>query len=161
MGNIVCGLIGGLPVTSVIVRSSVNINAGGKTSGRRRMVHGGLLFGSVLLLPQFLNLIPLSCLAAILLVTGIKLASPSLVKQTWDEGLNQFLPFAATVVAIVFTDLLIGVLIGLATAIAFILNSNLRRPMRRMVEKHSRATCCASNWRIKSAFSIAPCCGIR
>ena len=95
-----------------------------------------MLLVSVVLLPAWLNLIPLSCLAAILLVTGVKLASPALVKQMWDEGRYQFVPFALTVVAIVLTDLLIGVLIGLAVSIGFILSSNVRRPLRRIVEKH-------------------------
>ena len=135
IGNTVCGMIGGLPVTSVIVRSSVNINAGAR-SKVSAIFHGILLLVCIMLLPVYLNMIPLSCLAAILLVTGIKLASPKLVKQMWQQGKTQFIPFAITVVAIVFTDLLIGVLIGLATSIAFILNSNVRRPIRRFVEKH-------------------------
>jgi carbonic anhydrase/SulP family sulfate permease len=135
IGNVAAGLIGGLPLTSVIVRSSVNINAGGKTKFAA-VVHGILLLVSVALLPAWLNAIPLSCLAAILLVTGVKLISPALVKQMWSEGRYQFIPFAATIVAIVLTDLLIGILIGLAVSIGFILNSNMRRPMRRFVEKH-------------------------
>lgn len=135
IGNLAAGFIGGLPVTSVIVRSSVNINAGGKTK-LAAIVHGILLLVSVAFLPAWLNAIPLSCLAAILLVTGIKLVSPALVKQMWNEGRYQFIPFAATIAAIVLTDLLIGILIGLAVSIGFILNSNMRRPMRRFVEKH-------------------------
>jgi len=135
IGNVTAGLIGGLPITSVIVRSSVNINAGGKTK-LAAVVHGGFLLVSVAFLPMWLNAIPLSCLAAILLVTGVKLVSPALVKQMWNEGRYQFAPFALTVVAIVLTDLLIGVLIGLAVSIAFILDSNMRRPIRRFVEKH-------------------------
>ncbi len=135
IGNIASGLIGGLPVTSVIVRSSVNINAGGRTK-LASIFHGLLLLISVPLIPMWLNSIPLSCLAAILFVTGIKLASPALVKQMWEEGRYQFLPFVATVVAIVFTDLLIGILIGLAVSIGFILNSNIRYPVRRVVERH-------------------------
>ena len=135
IGNITCGLIGGLPITSVIVRSSVNIHAGGRTK-LAAVVHGGLLLVSVALLPMWLNLIPLSCLAAILLVTGVKLVSPALVKQVWTEGRYQFVPFALTVGAIVLTDLLIGVLIGLAVSISFILHSNMRSPIRRFVEKH-------------------------
>jgi len=135
IGNVTAGLIGGLPITSVIVRSSVNINAGGKTK-LAAVVHGGFLLVSVAFLPMWLNAIPLSCLAAILLVTGVKLVSPALVKQMWNEGRYQFAPFALTVVAIVLTDLLIGVLIGLAIGIGFILNSNMRRPIRRFVEKH-------------------------
>src|SRR5262249_28816171 len=91
---------------------------------------------SVVLIPTWLNMIPLSCLAAILLTTGIKLASPSLVKQMWNEGRYQFIPFATTLIAIVLTDLLIGILIGLAVSIVFILHSSVRRPVRRFVEKH-------------------------
>ena len=135
IGNVASGLIGGLPVTSVIVRSSVNLNAGGRTK-LSAIVHGLLLLISVAFLPTWLNLIPLSCLAAILLVTGFKLASPALIKQIWSEGRYQFIPFATTVVAIVLTDLLVGILIGLAISIGFILNSNMRRPIRRFVEKH-------------------------
>ena len=136
IGNVVAGLIGGLPITSVIVRSSVNINAGRQTKladDRSRRLAAGQRRAAC---PTWLNMIPLSCLAAILLVTGVKLASPALVRQMWNEGRYQFIPFAVTVVAIVLTDLLIGILIGLAVSIGFILNSNLRRPLRRIVEKH-------------------------
>ncbi len=135
IGNVTCGLIGALPVTSVIIRSSVNVNAGGKTK-LATIVHGALLLGSVPLIPVWLNRIPLSCLAAILLMTGIKLASPALIRKMWEAGRYQFIPFVATVTAIVFTDLLVGILIGLAVAIGFILNSNLRRPVNRFIEKH-------------------------
>ena len=136
VGNIVAGLIGGIPVTSVIVRSSVNINAGVKTK-LSTVVHGMLLAGSVLLIPSLLNAIPLAALAAILLVTGFKLAKPALFKHMWADGLQQFLPFIFTVVVIVFTDLLVGVIVGLAVATTFILWSNLRRPVQRVVEKHA------------------------
>ena len=135
IGNVTAGLIGGLPITSVIVRSSVNINAGGKTK-LAAVIHGVFLLVSVALLPVWLNLIPLSCLAAILVVTGVKLASPALVRQMWSEGRYQFAPFALTVVAIVLTDLLIGVLIGLTVSAGFILYSNMRQPIRRFVEQH-------------------------
>lgn len=135
IGNVVVGLIGGIPITSVIVRSSVNVNAGGQTK-LVAVIHGALLLVSIVFLPVWLNMIPLSCLAAILLVTGAKLASPKLVRRMWEEGRYQFIPFALTVTAIVLTDLLIGVLIGLAVSLGFILNSNLRRPIRRFVEKH-------------------------
>jgi carbonic anhydrase/SulP family sulfate permease len=134
-GNVVCGLLGGLPVTSVIVRSSVNINAGGQTK-LATIVHGVLLLVSVALFAAWLNLIPLSCLAAILLVTGVKLASPALVRQMWAGGRAQFAPFAVTVLAIVLTDLLVGVLVGLAVGAGFILWSNARRPIRVVVERH-------------------------
>ncbi|MBI2825253.1 MAG: bifunctional SulP family inorganic anion transporter/carbonic anhydrase [Planctomycetia bacterium] len=135
VGNVVGGLLGAIPMTSVIVRSSVNISAGARTK-LSAIFHGVLLLVCVLLLPAYLNMIPLSCLAAILLVTGVRLASPVLVRQMWSEGRYQFIPFAVTLVSIVLTDLLIGIAIGLAVSIGFILNSNLRRPLRRTVEKH-------------------------
>lgn len=135
VGNLLLGLIGGLPVTSVIVRSSVNVNAGGKTK-LATLIHGMLLLLCVALIPAWLNLIPLSALAAILITTGFKLASPKLFRQMWQEGYEQFLPFAVTVSAILMTDLLVGVLIGLGFSILFILRSNLRRPLHRRVEKH-------------------------
>jgi carbonic anhydrase/SulP family sulfate permease len=135
VGNVVCGLFGGLPVTSVIVRGSVNIMAGAQTK-LSAIFHGTLLLASVAMFPTYINRIPLACLAAILLVTGYKLASPKLFKQMAREGRYQLTPFVVTLVAIVLTDLLIGILIGLAVAVAFILNSNLRRPVRRRVEKH-------------------------
>ena len=136
VGNIVCGAVGGIPVTSVIVRSSVNINAGGR-SKRVAIFHGCLLWLSVVLLPAYLNLIPLSSLAAILMVTGFKLASPDLIKKMFREGRYQFVPFVVTLVAIVLTDLMIGIGIGMAISVAFILNSNMRRPLRSILEKHS------------------------
>ncbi|WDQ17238.1 SulP family inorganic anion transporter [Rhodopirellula sp. P2] len=132
-GNMVCGLIGGLPITSVVVRGSVNVGAGSKTK-MSAIFHGALILISVAFLPTLMNKIPLSALAAILLVTGFKLASPTIFKQMWKEGRYQFTPFIITVIAIVVTDLLIGILIGLAISILFILNSNLRRPIRRIVE---------------------------
>ena len=135
IGNITAGLIGGIPMTSVIIRSSVNINAGGRTK-LSAIIHGVLLFGCVLMVPGWLNMIPLSALGAILLMTGLKLASPDLVRQMWSEGKNQFLPFAITVLAIVFTDLLVGILIGLGVSIGFILHSNMRRPLRKFMEHH-------------------------
>lgn len=135
IGNTVAGLLGGIPITSVIVRSSVNIQAGNETR-MSTIAHGVYLLGSVLLLPGWLNHIPLSCLAAILLMTGFKLASPKVVDQIWRQGWSQFLPFAATVLAIVFTDLLIGVLVGLAVSVGFILHGNMRRPLRCTIERH-------------------------
>ena len=134
-GNLCTGLIGGLPVTSVIIRSSVNISSGARTK-LSAITHGVLMLTCVMFLPGWLNLVPLSCLAAILLVTGAKLASPSVVKQMWKEGRYQFIPFVVTVVCIVLTDLLTGLLIGMAVSISFILHSNFRRPLRRIVEKH-------------------------
>ncbi len=133
IGNVVSGLIGGLPVTSVIVRSSVNLNAGGRTK-RSTIIHGVLLLVCVLFLPNWLNQIPLSSLAAILVVTGFKLANPKLIKQKWRKGKHQYIPFFVTLVAIVATDLLVGVLIGLATGVFFVLLSNLRSPLKQTVE---------------------------
>lgn len=135
IGNIVAGFVGGLPITSVVIRGSVNLNAGAKTK-LSTVVHGALLLVSVAFLPVWLNHIPLSCLAAILLFTGAKLISPEMIKKIWSQGRYQFIPFATTVLAIVFTDLLIGVLIGLAVSLSFILHSSMRRPIRQFVEKH-------------------------
>ncbi|QDU82044.1 C4-dicarboxylic acid transporter DauA [Polystyrenella longa] len=135
VGNITAGLIGGLPVTSVIVRGSVNVNMGAKTK-LSAIFHAVILLVFVMFFASYLNMIPLASLAAILLVTGLKLASPKLMKQMWDEGRYQFIPFIVTLVSIVFTDLLIGILIGLATSLVFILASNVRRPIRQIVETH-------------------------
>jgi carbonic anhydrase/SulP family sulfate permease len=134
LGNMVSGLIGGIPITTVIVRSTLNMNTGGQ-SKRATIYHGLLLIVSVSLLPTWLNLIPLSCIAAILLHTGVKLASPLMFKKIWREGRYQFVPFLLTTACIVFTDLFIGVLLGLATSISFILWSNTRQPLRRIIEK--------------------------
>lgn len=124
-GNIVSGLLGGLPVTSVIVRSSANVNAGAK-SKLSTIVHGVLLLASVLLFSKVFNLIPLASLAAILIFTGYKLAKISLFKEYYRKGWGQFLPFIVTVLAIVFTDLLKGVAVGLLLGVFFIIRSNFR-----------------------------------
>ena len=135
IGNVVCGLTGGLPMTSVIIRGSVNIDAGATTK-RSAVFPGALLLVSVLPLPQLLNRIPLSCLAAILLVTGFKLASPAVIRKMWDCGWEQFVPFLVTMLAIVFTDLLVGLRIGLAVSGTFVLSRLARQPLRRIAEKH-------------------------
>lgn len=135
VGNTLAGLIGAIPVTLVVVRSSVNVAVGAR-SKRSTILHGILLLVCVAFLPSWLNMIPLSALAAILFVTGFKLASPSLFQQMFREGRYQFVPFMVTLLAIVFSDLLTGILVGLATSILFILNSNLRRPVRRIIETH-------------------------
>jgi carbonic anhydrase/SulP family sulfate permease len=118
-GNVVAGLIGGLPVTSVIVRSSVNVSTGANSKWSA-IFHGIFLLVCVALLPTYLNLIPYAALAAILLVTGFKLASPQLFAQMWKEGRYQFAPFIITLLSILFTDLLTGILIGLGVALLFI-----------------------------------------
>jgi len=135
VGNITAGLIGGLPVTSVVVRGSVNVNSGSQTK-LSAVFHGLLLLICVAFMPQYLNMIPLAALAAILLFTGFKLASPKLFRQMASEGRYQFIPFIVTLVSIVLTDLLTGILIGLGVSVIFILNSNLRRPVKRIVETH-------------------------
>lgn len=127
IGNIFSGLVGGLPITSVIVRSSVNINAGAETK-LSTILHGVFLLISLLVLSPIINLIPLASLACILILTGYKLAKISLFKDMYNKGLNQFIPFIATILAIVFTDLLIGVLLGLAISIFYILKSNFNNP---------------------------------
>lgn len=118
IGNIFAGLIGALPITSVIVRSSVNVTMGAKTK-LSTIFHGIFILISFLFIPDWLNKIPLSALAAILVISGFKLANPKIVIQMWQQGKNQILPFLATVIAIVMTDLLIGVLIGLGVATCF------------------------------------------
>lgn len=119
-GNIISGMIGGLPITQVIVRSSANIQSGGKTK-MSAVIHGFLLLISVILIPKLLNKIPLSVLAAILLIVGYKLAKPALFKTMYKLGWKQFVPFVVTVLGIVFTDLLIGIGLGLAVGIVVIL----------------------------------------
>lgn len=124
-GNIVSGLIGGLPLTQVIVRSSANINAGGK-SKLSAIIHGLLLVGCALFIPLFLKQVPLASLAAILLMVGYKLAKVSLFRDMYKIGWEQFMPFLVTVIAILFTDLLKGIGIGMVIAIFFILRRNFR-----------------------------------
>jgi MFS superfamily sulfate permease-like transporter len=125
LGNIVSGLIGGLPVTSVIVRSSANVNAGAKTK-TSTILHGALLLLSVAFIPVLLNLIPKAALAAILIYTGYKLAKPSLFKSFYKKGWDQFLPFIITIIAILVTDLLKGVIIGIGVGLFFVMRSNFK-----------------------------------
>ncbi|SDX34259.1 SulP family inorganic anion transporter [Hymenobacter psychrophilus] len=122
-GNMISGLLGGLPMTAVIVRSSANINSGGQTR-MSAFFHGLLLLVSLLFLGRVLNQIPLSALAAILLVIGYKLTRPALYRTQWKLGWQQFLPFIITIVAILFTDLLKGVVLGLVVGIFYILKAN-------------------------------------
>lgn len=124
-GNLLSGLIGGLPMTSVIVRTSANANAGAK-SKMSTIIHGLLILVSVITIPFIINKTPLASLAAILLMIGFKLAGPAIFKKIWSQGLIQFVPFIVTVIAIVFTDLLKGVGIGMVVSIFYILKSNLR-----------------------------------
>lgn len=119
-GNILSGLIGGLPITQVIVRSSANIQSGGKTK-LSAIIHGFFLIISIIAIPKLLNLIPLSVLAAVLLIVGYKLAKPSLFKKMYDLGWKQFIPFTVTVFGIVFIDLLYGIGLGLGVGVIVIL----------------------------------------
>jgi MFS superfamily sulfate permease-like transporter len=124
-GNILSGLIGGIPMTSVIVRTSANVNSGGRTKVAA-IAHGVFLLIAVLSIPTILNKIPLACLAAILLMIGYKLASPKVFRHMWHSGKYQFVPFIITVVAVIFTDLLKGVAIGLVVSVFYILRANLK-----------------------------------
>ena len=134
IGNAISGMIGGLPMTSVIVRSSVNAQSGA-TTRLSAITHGVLLLGSVALLPELLNRIPLSSLAAILIVTGFKLASPQVFRALWKQGISQFIPFVITILAIVYTDLLVGVIIGLGTSFLFVLRRNVQGGVRVQIEE--------------------------
>jgi MFS superfamily sulfate permease-like transporter len=127
LGNIVAALIGGLPLTQVIVRSSANIQSGARTKGSA-ILHGVLLLVAVMTIPRLLNLIPLATLAAILFVVGYKLAKPALFADMYRLGWFQFAPFAITVAGILLTDLLVGIGLGFAVAVFFILLTNYRHP---------------------------------
>ena len=124
-GNLVSGLLGGLPLTAVIVRSSANIAAGAQTR-LSAFIHGLFLLTSLVFLGSVLNLIPLSALAAVLLLVGFKLTTPALYRAQWRLGREQFLPFIITIVAVLFTDLLKGVSIGLILGFFFILRDNAK-----------------------------------
>ncbi len=126
IGNLISGFIGGLPMTSVVVRTSANVNAGAK-SKMSTVIHGGLLLLSIVTIPFLLNRIPLATLAAVLLLVGYKLAKPATVMHFWKKGKYQFVPFIATLLAVVFTDLLKGVALGVIISVIFVLRGNLKR----------------------------------
>lgn len=126
IGNSLSGLIGGLPITAVIVRSSANATAGARTK-LSAVLHGIFLMVSVIFLAGVLNKIPLSSLAAILLVVGFKLTKPALYKDIFAKGYSQFLPFIITILAIVFTDLLTGIIIGMVVGLFFVMRTNFHR----------------------------------
>lgn len=126
IGNMVSSLLGGLPMTSVVVRSSANANAGAKTK-MSAIIHGVLLLLCVLSIPFILNKIPLATLSAVLILVGYKLAKPATVLHFWHKGKYQFVPFIATLLAVVFTDLLKGVALGMVISIIFVLRGNLKR----------------------------------
>ena len=123
VGNTVSGLVGGLPITAVIVRSSANVASGGRTK-LSAILHGILLVILVLSIPGILNKIPLSCLAAVLFLVGYKLAKPSIFITTYEKGWDQFIPFMVTIIAILFTDLLVGIGIGMVFGLFFVVKTN-------------------------------------
>lgn len=133
IGNMLSGLLGGLPVTQVIVRSSANVNAGGR-SKLSTMLHGFLLLICVVFIPSVLNLIPLASLAGILIMVGYKLSKVNLYKQMYQLGLDQFLPFIATIVGVLFTDLLKGIGIGIVISIFYILKRNYKNNYQKVEE---------------------------
>lgn len=128
IANMASGLIGGLPVTAVIVRSSANVAAGARTK-TSAITHGLLLLLTAFLIPNLLNQIPLASLAAILLMVGYKLAKPSLILSMYKKGKDQFIPFAVTIIAILLTDLLIGITIGILVGLFFVLKTNFHRAL--------------------------------
>lgn len=125
VGNLFSGMLGGLPVTSVIVRTSANVSSGGRTK-MSTIFHGFLLLVAVVAIPQYLNWTPLASLAAVLIMVGYKLTKPKIYTSMFKLGWEQFLPFVITVVAIVFTDLLKGVVIGLVVGVLFVIRANHR-----------------------------------
>ena len=130
LGNIISGLIGGLPITQVIVRSSANITFGARSKSSA-ILHGFLLLISAIAIPNLLNMIPLSSLACILIMVGYKLAKPSLINEMRKLGFEQFLPFFVTIAGIVIFDLLKGVMFGMAISVLFILYNNFRNALSR------------------------------
>ena len=126
IGNIISSLLGGLPMTSVVVRTTANNSAGAK-SKMSTIIHGFFLLISVLAIPILLNKIPLATLAAVLLLIGYKLANPKTIKHFWERGKYQFVPFISTLLAVVFTDLLKGVILGMIISVIFILKGNMKR----------------------------------
>lgn len=135
VGNLLNGLAGGLPITSVIVRSSVNIQSGAKTK-LSVILHGIFIVAAVLIFPEWINEIPLASLAAILIFIGYKLAKVSIFVDLYRQGYERFIPFIATVIAIITTNLLLGVLIGLLTSLFFILKSNSQQRLDIIREIH-------------------------
>ncbi|HEX6171794.1 MAG TPA: SulP family inorganic anion transporter [Chitinophagaceae bacterium] len=135
VGNMLAGLLGGLPMTSVIVRTTANVNAGAKTK-LSAIIHGVFLLVAVIAIPGLLNKMPMACLAAILIMIGLKLASPKVFKHMWKAGKYQFIPFIVTVIAVVATDLLKGVGIGLMVSIIFILKGNMKMAYFFKKEEH-------------------------
>lgn len=134
VGNMVAGFFGGLPMTAVIVRSSANVTANAQTKASA-ILHGVWLLVAVLFVPHWMNQIPLSALAAILLTVGFKLTRPSIYRSVWVRGWDQFIPFIVTISAILLTDLLVGILVGLAVGLVFVSKSNYHAGLTVTVEE--------------------------
>lgn len=149
-GNMASGLLGGLPLTSVIVRSSANVNAGGRTK-MSAIFHGTWLLLSLLFIPGVINMIPLACLAAILLVTGYKLTRVALFKHMFHKGWDQFVPFVITIIAVLLTDLLKGVAIGMLFSVFYLLRTNMRNPYFYKIQEEGDK----KNIRIKLAEEVS------
>ena len=150
IGNMTSGMLGGLPMTSVIVRSSANVNAGGRTK-MSAIFHGTWLLLSLLFIPGIINMIPLACLAAILLVTGYKLTRISLFQHMYHKGWDQFVPFVVTVVAVLLTDLLKGVAVGMLLSVFYLLRTNMRNPFFYKIQEEGNK----KNLRIKLAEEVS------
>jgi MFS superfamily sulfate permease-like transporter len=123
IGNIISGLIGGLPITSVVVRTAANVDAGARTR-LSAIIHGVLLLTAVIALPRVLSLTPLASLSTILILVGFKLTKPGLYRTVFSQGYDQFIPFIVTVLAVVFTDLLTGVIVGVVCGVFFVIRTN-------------------------------------
>ena len=141
IGNITCGLLGGIPMTAVVVRGAANADAGGRTK-LSAFTHGLFLLLAVLLVPFLLNKIPYASLAAILIVTGFNLTKPKLYKNIWSLGWKQFLPFAITILVILVTDLLVGVSIGLLISTYFIIQNNFKAEYKITTTQHQGMDIC-------------------
>lgn len=150
VGNMVSGMIGGLPMTSVIVRSSANVNSGARTK-MSAIFHGTWLLLSLLFIPGLINMMPYACLAAILLVTGYRLARIALFKHMYHKGWDQFIPFVITIVAVLLTDLLKGVAVGMLVSIFYLLRTNMRNPYFYKVTEEGNC----KNIRIKLAEEVS------
>jgi carbonic anhydrase len=135
IGNSIAGLVGGMPITSVVIRGSVGISSGSETK-KTAIIHGLLIFAFIVFLPKYLNLLPRATVAGILVVTGYKLAKPSLFADTFKKGFSHFIPFIVTVVAIIFTDLLIGIAIGLGLGMVYVLRNDIKSALQITDEKH-------------------------
>lgn len=141
IGNMTCGLLGGIPMTAVVVRGAANADAGGRTK-LSAFTHGLFLLLAVLFVPFLLNKIPYASLAAILLITGFNLTKPKLYKNMWSLGRKQFIPFAFTIIVILSTDLLIGVTLGLLISIYFIIQNNFKAEYKITEAQHQGINTC-------------------